>query len=57
MITLVFSVSIKIEERKRLSRESRLEHTSQSHATIGTPCDVPVPKKVIFTDTTINLKK
>jgi hypothetical protein len=37
------------EERSLLSRESVEEQTLHSHAIIGTPCDVPVPKKVILT--------
>ena len=40
--------SIKMDERRRLSFSSVERHTSQSHAIIGTPCDVPVPRNVIF---------
>jgi hypothetical protein len=46
MQIVVVGVSIKIEVRKRLSRGSVDLHTSQLHDTIGTPPEVPVPKKV-----------
>ncbi len=36
------------EVRYRLSRASSLLHTSQLHATTGTPVEVPVPRKVTF---------
>src|SRR3712207_677963 len=39
-------VWMKIEERSRLSRGSDEWQTSQSQPIIGTPCDVPVPRKV-----------
>ena len=32
-----------------MSRGSGERHVRQSHAIIGTPCDVPVPRKVTFT--------
>src|SRR4051812_24453282 len=35
-----------MEARVRLLRGSVEVHTAQSHAIIGTPCDVPVPKKM-----------
>jgi hypothetical protein len=35
-----------MEERKRLSLGSVLVHTSQLQAISGTPCEVPVPRKV-----------
>jgi hypothetical protein len=38
-----------IEERNLLSCGSVEVQTSQSQAITGTPCEVPVPKKVIFT--------
>jgi hypothetical protein len=41
-------VSIKIDERKRLSCLSVDWQTGHWQATTGTPCDVPVPKNVIF---------
>jgi hypothetical protein len=44
----VLSASISTEDRNRLSFEFSERQTSQSQAIIGTPCDVPVPKKVIF---------
>jgi len=34
------------EQRNRLSCGSLEAHTAQGHAITGTPCDVPVPKKV-----------
>src|ERR1041384_3559682 len=37
-----------MEERYRLLRGSGDLQTAQSHATSGTPCEVPVPRKVIF---------
>jgi hypothetical protein len=37
------------EVRSRLSRGSAEWHTSHGQAIMGTPCDVPVPKKVSFT--------
>jgi len=43
------SVSSKTEVRNRLSRASSEWQVLQSHAITGTPCDVPVPRKVIFT--------
>ncbi len=48
-ITTVLSPSTKIDERSRLSRLSDEVHTSQPQAITGTPCDVPVPKKVMVT--------
>ena len=51
----VFSLSTKIEERKRLSCAFLLTHTSQSQAINGTPCEVPVPKNVTFIDNLTNL--
>jgi len=39
-------VCIKAEQRNRLSRGSADVHTAQGQAITGTPCDVPVPKKV-----------
>jgi len=35
-----------IEDRSRWSRGSGERQTSQSQPIIGTPCDVPVPRKV-----------
>jgi hypothetical protein len=45
---VVVDVSTIIEERKRLSFTFMLVHTSHLQAINGTPCDVPVPKNVIF---------
>ena len=42
------STSIKTETRNRLSRWSAEVHTLQSQAITGMPCEVPVPKNVIF---------
>jgi len=36
------------EERSRVSFGLSDRHTLQSHATTGTPCDVPEPNMVIF---------
>src|ERR1700744_1251787 len=47
-ITLPLS-SRSSDVRKRLSRASAEVQTSQLQAITGTPCEVPVPKKVIFT--------
>tara|TARA_B110000003_G_C16321744_1_gene407091 strand:+ start:264 stop:491 length:228 start_codon:yes stop_codon:yes gene_type:complete len=41
-------ISIITEERNLLSLEFLDLQTSQSQAITGTPCDVPVPSKVIF---------
>src|SRR5262245_48692990 len=41
-------VSTKIEGRRRVSRGSADRQTAQSQPIIGTPCDVPVPRKVTF---------
>ena len=38
-----------MDERRRWSRASDEVHTEQLHAITGIPCDVPVPKNVIFT--------
>lgn len=46
---LACGVSIHAEVRRRLSRSSAEVHTVQSHAIIGTPCEVPVPRNVTFT--------
>jgi hypothetical protein len=43
------SVSSKTEVRNLLSRPSSDWQVLQSHAITGTPCDVPVPRNVIFT--------
>lgn len=48
MTTVVVPSSIKIEVRKRLSRGSVDWHVLHSHAMTGTPCEVPVPRKVIL---------
>jgi hypothetical protein len=40
------SASTRIDERRRLSRGSSDRQTTQSHATNGTPWEVPVPRKV-----------
>ena len=40
---------IRIEGRDRLSRGSVDRHTAQAQPIIGTPMDVPVPRKVTFT--------
>jgi 16S rRNA (cytidine1402-2'-O)-methyltransferase len=45
----VFSVSSNKEVRNLLSRASGDAQTLHSHAITGTPCEVPVPKNVIFT--------
>ena len=45
----LFCVSIITEVLKRLFLGSVELHTLQSHAITGTPCEVPVPRKVIFT--------
>lgn len=37
-----------IDDRRRLSSGFLDEHTSQSQAITGTPCEVPVPRNVIF---------
>jgi hypothetical protein len=37
-----------MEERSLLSLGLEDLHTAQVHAITGTPCDVPVPKKVTF---------
>jgi hypothetical protein len=39
-------VSMSTDERSRLSFKFTDLHTSQGHATTGTPCDVPEPKNV-----------
>jgi hypothetical protein len=44
------SVSMRTDERRRLSLLSGDLQTSQSQATTGIPCDVPVPKNVIRID-------
>src|SRR3954464_8205376 len=44
--TLAPAVSTKIDGRSRASRGSAERHTAQSQPIIGTPCDVPVPRKV-----------
>jgi hypothetical protein len=41
-------VSSITDERNRLSLASDELQTSQSQAITGTPCEVPVPKNVIF---------
>jgi len=43
------STCISAEQRKRLSRGSEDAHTAQGQAITGTPCDVPVPKKMTVT--------
>ena len=48
MSTLVVSVSMSAEVRRRLSCGSWLRHTLQLQPTTGTPHDVPVPKNVSF---------
>src|SRR6478736_402674 len=40
------SISTWMQARVRLLRGSGEVHTAQSHAIIGTPCDVPVPRKI-----------
>lgn len=40
--------STNTETRKRLSRGSSETHTSHSHPIVGTPVEVPVPRKVSF---------
>ena len=47
MIFIPF-ILIKIELRKRLSFKSLDRHTSQLQPIRGTPCEVPVPRNVIF---------
>jgi hypothetical protein len=42
--------------RRRLSRLSEERHTSHLQPITGTPCDVPVPKNVIFIATKIQNK-
>lgn len=49
MTMLVCSVSIHTEVRSRLSLEFVEQHTSHGQLITGTPCEVPVPKNVIFT--------
>src|SRR3954464_2723432 len=46
--TCASAVSTKIDGRRRRSRGSADRHTGQSQPIIGTPCDVPVPRKVTF---------
>src|SRR2546430_974093 len=40
------AISMRIDGRVRRSRGSVDRQTAQSHAIIGTPCDVPVPSSV-----------
>ena len=44
------SVCTSTEDRKRLSRGSVERQVSHLQAITGTPCEVPVPKKVIFSN-------
>ena len=46
MTTLRFSSSSQTEERKRRSRGSGEVQTRQEQASMGTPWEVPVPRKV-----------
>ncbi len=48
MAKVLSSVSTIMEVRSRLSLKSGDVHTSQPQVITGTPCDVPVPKNVIF---------
>jgi hypothetical protein len=41
------------EHRNRLSRESEDAHTAHGQAITGTPCDVPVPRKVNLIDSNV----
>jgi len=43
-----FGTSTKMDGRSRLSRGSVDRQTAQSHPIIGTPADVPLPRKVIL---------
>ncbi len=49
-------VSTMAEVRRRLSRRSAEVHTLQRHPITGTPCEVPVPKKVSFIPTKLSIK-
>ena len=48
MTKILPASSINMEVRSLLSLLSVEVHASQLHAITGTPCEVPVPKKVIF---------
>ena len=50
MIMVRVSVWISTEDLKRLSRGSADWQVSQEQAITGTPCEVPVPKKVTFSN-------
>ena len=56
MIKRLPSVSIIAEVRRRLSRLSSERHTAHWQPITGTPCDVPVPRKLIFIATKIQNK-
>jgi len=45
-MTILASLSIKIEERSRLFLGFGEVQTLQSHPTVGIPREVPVPKKI-----------
>ncbi len=47
---VVVSDSTRMEGRSRLSRESVERHVSHEHPTSGTPVEVPLPRTVIFID-------
>jgi len=47
--TWPFGPVMRIEGRVRLSRGSSEAQTAQRQPMIGTPCDVPVPRKVMRT--------
>ncbi len=47
MMNSISGVRMRAAVRDRASRGSSEWHTAQSHAIMGTPCEVPVPRKVI----------
>jgi hypothetical protein len=48
MTIVVSGDSIKMEDRSRWSLGLEDRQTTQPQAITGTPCEVPVPKKLIF---------